>query len=140
MLFLFFGGLAYALYRFSPTSNRHPSVGVFHSGEMATMNGLSGRVTLEPQPDGSTTVTLKLLDQEAQPVSNATVSAHGVAGKNYGAKYGIPPSERPGIYSGWVIAGKLAGSIMVHANLPGGKADDWVAEWTLEETVDVATE
>ena len=140
VLVLFAAVLTAALYQYSPTSQQHPSVGVFHPGELATMNGLSGQVDLQPNPDGSWGITLRLRDQDAKSVTRATVSAHGVVGKTYLPQYQLAAADEPGLYSGWVFLRKGANRIMVHADLPGGKGDEWIAEWTLKGSADGAAE
>jgi len=112
----------------------HQSVGVFLSGELATMNGLSGSVTVAPASSGpaAARLTLDLTDQQAHPVSNAHVQAHGVLPDSYTAYMDLDPDPAtPGRYTGDLPHSPGVTVVMVHADLPGGIEDEWVAEWTV---------
>lgn len=132
ILIVAIGVMIWALQSVSDKSLPHPSVGIFHSGEYATENGLSGQVqvTVEPQTMGNRwNIRLTLVDEHAHPVTKATIMAHGVAGTRYLDPAVIPATDEPGVWEGSLLLLEGATSVMVHADLPGGIGEEWVAEW-----------
>jgi|GEM_PF-3967345 len=133
--------MIWALQSVSDKPFPHPSVGIFHSGEYATENGLSGQVevTVEPQPYGNRwNIRLTLVDEHAHPITKATILAHGVEGTRYLDASVIPVADEPGVWEGSLLLLGGATSVMVHADLPGGVGEEWVAEWKPKgATIDV---
>lgn len=110
----------------------HPSAGQFESGTPVTQNGISGTVivTTEPQPMGNRWfVRLQLADEHGHPVNRATVFAHGVEGTRYLEPFPLPPGKAPGVWEGTLLLLEGATTVMVHADLPGGRPEEWVSEW-----------
>ncbi|MEO7995691.1 MAG: hypothetical protein ABI743_14925 [bacterium] len=127
------GGMAWLLQVNSANQLNHPSVGVFHSGEMATENGITGTVEVlaSPAPMGQKWhLKLSLLDQEANPITDAEVKMHGVEGERYLDPEPLPAGEKPGTWEGDILLTDDSKTVMVHVNVPGGPSEEWVAEWT----------
>lgn len=125
--------MIWSLHAVTNKVEEHPSVGIFHPGEYATMNGLSGTVTLEIVPgkiDERWELTLRLMDQNAEPVREAKVYAHGVVNQRYLQLYPLTPGPDPGTWTGALLFFDAPDSVMVHADLAATKDEDWVAEWS----------